>query len=163
MADLAITQIPDKVKERFWSKVDKRGPLDCWPWLASKNHKGYGRFNLRHDFHTGAHRVAYVLANGSISGGLVVDHVCRKRDCCNPSHLRAITSAENVLIGVGITAVNARKQFCIVGHELAGENLVWKGGSRQCRMCRRRQNIEHGARHRQRKRAAKLAAALAKQ
>ncbi len=23
--------------DRFWSKVDKRGPNDCWNWTASKN------------------------------------------------------------------------------------------------------------------------------
>jgi hypothetical protein len=28
--------------DRFWEKVQKLGPDDCWPWLAGKNGKGYG-------------------------------------------------------------------------------------------------------------------------
>lgn len=30
--------------EAFIKKVDKRSHDECWPWLASKNNKGYGEF-----------------------------------------------------------------------------------------------------------------------
>jgi len=32
---------------RFWSKVDKRGPDDCWEWNAHKYPNGYGLFRMR--------------------------------------------------------------------------------------------------------------------
>lgn len=28
--------------DRFWTKVDKRGPDECWPWTAATNDHGYG-------------------------------------------------------------------------------------------------------------------------
>ena len=55
------------VVERFWSKVDKRGPDDCWPWLGTLEPTGYGQF-----FTNGtprlakAHRFAYELVVGPI-------------------------------------------------------------------------------------------------
>lgn len=41
--------------KRFWSKVDKDGPIpahkpelgQCWVWTASKNNAGYGRFGFQ--------------------------------------------------------------------------------------------------------------------
>ena len=33
------------VEERFWEKVDRRGPDECWPWTAYSDRYGY----FRHD------------------------------------------------------------------------------------------------------------------
>ena len=32
--------------ERFWSKVDRQGPDECWEWQAGRSEKGYGWFWL---------------------------------------------------------------------------------------------------------------------
>gem|GEM_PF-6576504 len=32
------------VSDRFWSKVDIRGPNDCWEWQAKRHPRGYGVF-----------------------------------------------------------------------------------------------------------------------
>jgi hypothetical protein len=48
-------------EERFWTKVDKRGPGECWPWLESTKPAGYGNCEGRP-----AHRVAYELLVGPI-------------------------------------------------------------------------------------------------
>jgi hypothetical protein len=42
---------------RFWAKVGIRED-DCWPWLASKNDRGYGKFYLRRELRAqdGGHR-----------------------------------------------------------------------------------------------------------
>lgn len=83
---------------RFWSKVDRRGPAECWPWTAKAvHHGGYGAINagaigagkLR------AHRVTYEMAHGAIPDGLVVCHRCDNPKCCNPAHLFIGTKADN--------------------------------------------------------------------
>ena len=84
-----------------------------------------------------AHRLAYQSFYGPIPDGLVIDHLCRNRTCCNPAHLEAVTNRENTLRGVGFPALNDAKTHCPQGHEYAGEKLyVWKG-KRFCRACRR--------------------------
>ncbi len=46
-----------------------------------------------------AHRVAYQLMIGQIGQGLVLDHLCKNRRCCNPEHLEPVTIRENTLRG----------------------------------------------------------------
>lgn len=43
-----------------------------------------------------AHRLAYTLYREPIPDGLVIDHLCHNPTCCNPDHLEAVTTTENV-------------------------------------------------------------------
>jgi hypothetical protein len=82
--------------QRFWEKIDKRGPDECWPWLGSRLKRcGHGRININGTVRL-AHRVAYELQNGPIPPGLVVRHRCNFAPCCNPAHLELGTQADNM-------------------------------------------------------------------
>jgi hypothetical protein len=50
------------IEERFWSRVDVRGPDECWPWMAATV-KGYGQLSVmgRNEY---AHRIAYMRPVG---------------------------------------------------------------------------------------------------
>jgi len=80
------------LEERFAAKIDKSG--ECWEWTASINGAGYGQIGNQGTVLL-AHRVAYELENGPIPDGLVIDHICRRRSCVRPSHLRAVTQKQN--------------------------------------------------------------------
>lgn len=86
----------------LWSKVDKRGPDECWPWLGGRNH-GYGRFEVNGRNYY-AHRAIYHLLfplSISIEGPIdrlgngFLRHSCDNPPCCNPAHLILGTQLEN--------------------------------------------------------------------
>ena len=121
--------------QRFWSKVQKTD--ECWLWTGALDRAGYGRFHLA-GVNVVAYRVAYELLVGPVPAGLTVDHLCRVRRCVRPDHLEPVTQRENILRGVGVGAVNAKRTHCSAGHPLAGDNLVpsmLKRGRRYCRIC----------------------------
>lgn len=80
-------------EERLWSRIAKSD--GCWEWTGHLNDQGYGyiRWEGREQ---PAHRVVLSLSTRStIPNNLQVDHLCRNRRCCNPSHLEVVTPAEN--------------------------------------------------------------------
>jgi hypothetical protein len=122
------------IVDRFWDKVDRKGDDECWEWKACKS-EGYGRLGLK--YRSGmvfAHRLAYMLFKGDIPEGMQIDHLCRNRACCNPNHLEIVTSKENTLRGIGITATNARKIHCPNGHEY---DITSQHGYRRCSICKK--------------------------
>lgn len=136
-----------------------RGPLlshvaidpetGCWQWTASIRSDGYGEVKFRG--HTRlVHHAAYELLVGPIpDDGLVFDHLCRNRACCNPEHLERVTQGENLARG---HHANRAKTHCPQGHEYTPENTGRaSGGARRCLTCKRLDS--------RRRRAARKAAA----
>lgn len=141
-----IVVTPD-MEVRFWERVDRRADSECWNWTGSVGTGGYGRFFNRCDRSAiRAHRLSMAIAGRLVQDGeMVVDHICRNRLCVNPAHLRMVSSAVNVLVGTGMTAANAQKTVCKLGHPLSGDNLVISRGARQCLTCRRMRNKAYKA------------------
>lgn len=135
-----ILALRDEAKgQRFWAKVSKPSPEECWAWTASRNAEGYGHFFFSVDGNkrlVHAHRVSYQIANGPIPAGREIDHLCKNRWCVNPIHLEAVTRQENIRRSNSISNRNAAVTSCPHGHPYAGDNIYHRrDGSRECRTC----------------------------
>jgi hypothetical protein len=127
--------IPQSISERFWSKVDRRGPGECWPWRAAHSHQhdGRGVFYIKangRETRVVAPRVAWMLTHGELPPrGVFVCHSCDNPPCCNPAHLWLGTSRDNTL------------------DSMAKGRLKWFvrdiGTIRKCYRCAREMELEH--------------------
>jgi HNH endonuclease len=86
---------PPSTPEHVWTKIDRRGEDECWPFVGARTTKGYGCIGIGQRVYL-AHRVVYVLAIGAIPPSLFVLHRCNNPSCCNPKHLYAGTHQDNM-------------------------------------------------------------------
>jgi hypothetical protein len=121
-------------QERFWSKVQRGAPDECWPWVGSLV-GGYGQFAASHRVSRRAHRVAWELLRGPIPGQMTLDHLCRNKACVNVEHLEVVTAAENHRRWISTVT------HCQRGHELP---LSVDGRERRCPICIRNQPSRDG-------------------
>lgn len=90
-----------------------------------------------------AHRAAWMLANGPVPEGMVLDHICRDRACINLEHLRVVTQQENIM--AGLHNIDNRSH-CNQGHPFIKENImVRKNGRRECAECNRERSRRNWA------------------
>jgi len=139
--DSLVATASQAERNRFWSKVDKDGPIPplcpelgpCWIYTSGGN--SYGSFYFR-GYCFRAHRFAYLVSGKPIADGLVIDHECCVHYCVNPAHLEPVTQEEN---SHKSNRGASRKPFCGYGHEMKGDNVyVDPDGHRHCIECRRR-------------------------
>lgn len=108
--DQKILLSDSSIEARFWTKVERGDPDECWPWKRARFAAGYGAFGVNQTAYF-ANRVAYVLANREIiPDGVIVRHKCDNPSCCNPAHLLLGTDADNAAdrIARGRSAVGSR-------------------------------------------------------
>lgn len=88
--------------ERFWAKVEKHGPDECWNWTGARQglRREYGAFTLN-GVRMGAHRASWTMHNGPVPEGLEVCHKCDNGLCVNPAHLWLGTHLDNMMDKIG--------------------------------------------------------------
>lgn len=97
--DIISRQIREN-EEGFTARLvrNTRWEDGCLIWTASRNSKGYGRMNFRHEgrhVQVLAHRVFWVLSNHmDVPIGQELDHTCCNRACV--LHLEAVDHPENM-------------------------------------------------------------------
>ena len=112
----------------------------CHLWLGPVV-RGYGRVYVagRNVF---VHRVVWTVANGPIPPELVIDHICRVRNCVNVAHLRVVTTRENTIAdgSEAIAAKNVAKTHCDNGHkyDVVDGRTSPRRRCRQCRLAKKR-------------------------
>lgn len=109
--------------DRFWAKVDVRGPMECWPWTASTAPGGYGAIGESGKYGRvlRADRLALLLTGTPVPDDAVVMHKCDNPPCCNPAHLRVGTRRDNSHDAVAKNRLVAGERH--KGHKLTAEQV----------------------------------------
>src|SRR6185503_3308413 len=107
--DLVINM---RQQRRFWDKVLKGSPEECWPWLGYTKPSGHGLTTLD-SLAIHSSRKAWILTHGPIRDGLCVNHkskqVCELQAiCCNPDHMYLGSRADNMVDRWTNTAADER-------------------------------------------------------
>jgi hypothetical protein len=134
-----MSEPTDERAARFWPKVDKRGPDECWPWLgghiSTNPDRAYGQFTT-HNKGRPAHVVAWELVNEQpFPQGMRGCHTCDHPWCVNPAHVFPGTARDNALdmLRKGRLAA-AVATHCKRGHEYTSETVT-RTPRRKCRIC----------------------------
>jgi len=138
-----------KVQTEFWSRVERRGAFDCWPWTGTfvgrERHRRYGVYGAG-SARIRAHRLSWEIANDTvIPAGHVICHACDHPWCVNPRHLWVGTQRQNIsdAESKGRMRTHGDRTYCPNGHLRTAENTHWQRNHRgrapypRCRDCAR--------------------------
>lgn len=123
--------------EVYCPNHDLFGP--CHVYRGNKLKSGYGIVSVK-SIRPGmtsmvVHRWCWEREVGPIPEGLVIDHMCRNKSCCNVDHLRAVTYRINAIENSeSVAAKNEAKTHCYKGHPFTEESLIFVKGKKR-RVC----------------------------
>lgn len=78
--------------EAFAARTERQG--ECLVWIGPKTEDGYAGTSVR-GVRKYMHVHAWEQVHGPVPAGMHVDHICWNRACCEISHLRLATAAQN--------------------------------------------------------------------
>ena len=84
------------VLARFWSNVSVGTSGECWPWKASLDKNGYGKFSVKL-ISIPSHRMCAALSGIRFSQSDCICHRCDNPSCCNPHHLFCGSHKDNAV------------------------------------------------------------------
>jgi len=72
---------------RFWSKVDKRGPDECWEWTGRFTGQGVAEFSIGGHPFTAARVMLQIMGRKQPQFKIKQERMCGNPKCINPDHL----------------------------------------------------------------------------
>lgn len=88
-ADTRLELLPAKIRPLI-----AQCSSGCWEWMGGRDKLGYG-YCCTGGGVVQAHRLVYAAVMGPVAEGMVLDHLCRNKPCCNPAHLEVVGRGEN--------------------------------------------------------------------
>ena len=138
--DVELSALPTRFRDKIFIEPNS----GCWLWMGQMFRNGYGKQKtlVRENGYPRrwllVHRFVYEYFRGPIPSELQIDHLCRIRGCCNPSHLEAVSAKVNTRRGP-----RASVTHCRYGHPYDQKNTyvnrTKRGDMRLCRECHRLQ------------------------
>lgn len=96
--EISVVSLPEKIRRLIHLEPHPELDSPCWLYTGRLNRNGYGRIRWRGKEPV-VHRVVWVMLKEPILPGLLLDHRCERRACCNPAHLEPVTVQVNTLRG----------------------------------------------------------------
>jgi hypothetical protein len=107
-----------EILDRIYSRVRMDEETGCSLYQGGTNGRGYGRIYWDGKMHS-VHRVVFELTHGiKIPKGLVIDHVCSVKNCCNPQHLSLTTQRRNILLSKEYVEARERRLKDLISSSL---------------------------------------------
>lgn len=127
---IAKRTIPSHLPEHWHGVGEPTDP--CQHWDGQQTALGYGTITIWGTTWL-VHRIVYADHYGTDPGGLTIDHLCNIPACIEPTHLEAVTYAENSRRSQNVGGLNALRTHCPAGHPLQPNPYEEK--KRWCKPC----------------------------
>jgi len=71
----------------------------CWIYTGKLTSKGYPHVRDDKGKMKFAYRIVFEHHKGPVPDGFELDHLCKRRACCNPEHFETLSHRENIIRG----------------------------------------------------------------